>query len=70
MDDSRIDFPEVSGKTVAEVFVNDDPVYGREVVVHFTDQTELSISVAVKQTVDARYCREGVPEPPLFSKQG
>ena len=66
MEQPRIDFPEVAGKTIAELFVYDDPAYGREVLVHFTDKTQLSICVGVKQTVDARYCRDGDPGDPLF----
>ena len=37
MEQPRIDFPEVAGKAVAELSVLDDPVYGREVLVRFTD---------------------------------
>ena len=69
MEESRIHFPEVAGKTVAELSVYDDPTYGREVLVHFTDETQLSICVGVKQTIDARYCRDGVPDQPLFQRQ-
>jgi hypothetical protein len=69
MEQPRIDFPEVTGKSVAELSVLDDPVYGREVLVRFTDDTQLSICVGVKQTIDARYCREDQPDRPLFVRQ-
>ena len=69
-DETRMDFPEVAGKTVADLSVHDDPVYGREVLVHFTDQTELSICVGVKQTIDSRYCRDGTPDQPLWTRKG
>ena len=69
MEQPRIDFPEVAGKTVAEISVYDDPTYGREVLVHFTDETQLSICVGVKQTIDARYSRDGTPDRPLFLRQ-
>jgi hypothetical protein len=66
MEQPRIDFPEVAGKAVAELSVLDDPVYGREVLVRFTDDTQLSICVGVKQTIDARYCKEDAPDKPIF----
>ena len=66
---SRIDFPEVAGKTVAELSVLNDPVSGREVLVEFTDQTQLSICVGMKQTVEARYTSDGIPEPPIFARR-
>jgi hypothetical protein len=69
MEESRMDFPELVGKTVAELSVHDDPIYGREVLVQFTDQTQLSICVGVKQTIDARYWRDGAPDQPMFSRQ-
>ena len=69
MEESRMDFPEVVGKTVAELSVYDDPAYGREVLVHFTDETQLSICIGVKQTIDARYWRDGAPDRPLFTRQ-
>jgi hypothetical protein len=46
--------------------VQDDPVYGREVLARFTDGTELSICVTATQSVEARYCREDMPEQPIF----
>ena len=69
MEDSLMNFTEVAGKTVAELSVYDDPTYGREVLVQFTDQTQLSICVGVKQTIDARYSRDGEPDRPLFLRQ-
>lgn len=69
MEQTRIDFPEVAGKTVAELCVFDDPTYGREVLVHFTDQTQLSICVGIKQTIDARYAHEDTPDRPIFTRQ-
>ena len=69
MEQERIDFPEVAGKTVAQLSVYDDPAYGREVLVHFTDDTQLSICVGVKQTIDARYSRDDTPDEPLLQRQ-
>ena len=66
MENARIDFPEVVGKTVTELSVQDDDMFGREVLVRFSDGTQLSIVVSVKQAVDARYCLEETPDIPIF----
>ena len=42
---------------MAELTVYDDPAYGREVLLQFTDGTQLSVCIGIKQTVDARYSR-------------
>ena len=65
MSEPRIDFPEVAGKLVAELFVQEDAENGREVLVRFTDGTQLSIAISVRQVVDARYCNEDTPDLPL-----
>jgi hypothetical protein len=49
MSEPRIDFPEVVGKQVTELFVHDDVEFGREILVRFTDGTQLSIAIGVKQ---------------------
>jgi hypothetical protein len=49
--------------------VYDDTLYGREVLVRFTDETQLSIAVGVKQSIDARYCSEETPDKPIFIRQ-
>ena len=69
MDDARMEFPEVIGKVITEVSVYDDAVFGREVLVRFTDGTQLSIAIGVRQLVDARYCAEGTPDIPIFVRQ-
>jgi hypothetical protein len=61
MENAAIRFPEAAGKAIAEVSILDDPLYGREGLLRFTDGTQLSICVGVSQTVDARYCREDAP---------
>jgi hypothetical protein len=66
MDHLRLEFPEVAGKSVLEFSVQDDPDYGREVLLRFTDGTQLSVCVGVRQTVDARYCSEDTPDQPIF----
>ena len=50
MSESKLEFPEVVGKSVAEVSVLDDPEFGKEVLLRFSDGTQLSIAVGVCQT--------------------
>jgi hypothetical protein len=69
MESPMIEFPEVAGKSIVELSVYDDPLYGREVLVRFTDGTQLSISIEVKQSVNARYCVEETPDIPIFIRQ-
>jgi hypothetical protein len=59
-------FPELKGKQVSELSVYDDEMFGREVLVRFTDGTQLSIAIGVKQIIDARYCSEESPDIPIF----
>lgn len=68
MEHPKIEFPEVVGKAVAGLTVYDDPAYGREVLVQFTDGTQLSVCIGVKQTIDARYCRDDTPDTPIFTR--
>ena len=53
---------------MAELTVYDDPAYGREVLLVFTDGTQLSVCIGVKQTVDARYCRDDTRDNPIFTR--
>ena len=69
MEKAAIEFPEVAGKTIKEMSVYDDPLYGREVLARFTDGTQLSICIAATQSVEARYCREEAPDQPIFIRQ-
>jgi hypothetical protein len=69
MENPRVAFPEVVGKTVAELSIYDDATCGREVLVRFTDGTQLSICVGVRQSIDARYCLEDTPDQPLFIRE-
>ena len=39
MTEAKLDFPEVVGKLVAELFVVEDPEFGKEVLVRFSDGT-------------------------------
>jgi hypothetical protein len=69
MSESKLEFPEVVGKSVAEVSVLDDPEFGKEVLLRFSDGTQLSIAVGTRQTVDARFCNEETPDTPITHKQ-
>ena len=69
MSESKLEFPEVVGKSVAEVSVLDDPEFGKEVLLRFSDGTQLSIAVGIRQTFDARYCQEEAPDTPISHKQ-
>ena len=70
MENTKLEFPEVVGKSISELSVYEDRMYGREVLVRFTDGTQLSVCVGVKQSVDARYCNEDTPDIPIFTRQG
>ena len=45
MAEPKIEFPEVAGKIVTELFVVEDPDFGQEVLVRFSDGTQLSIAI-------------------------
>ena len=69
MTESKLKFPEVVGKSVAEVSVLDDPEFGKEILLRFSDGTQLSIAVGVRQSVDARYCDEEMPDVPMSHRK-
>jgi hypothetical protein len=69
MSESKLEFPEVVGKSVAEVSVLDDPEFGKEILLRFSDGTQLSIAVGVRQSVDARYCDEEMPDVPMSHRK-
>ena len=69
MAEAKLEFPEVAGKLVAELSVYEDDEFGKEVLVRFTDGTQLSIALRVKQTIDARYCNEETPDLPISHRQ-
>ena len=69
MTEAKLEFPEVIGKVVAELFVVEDPEFGKEVLVRFSDDTQLSIAVGVRQVIDARYCSEETPDLPITHRQ-
>ena len=69
MTEGKLEFPEVVGKLVAELSVVKDPEFGREVLVRFSDGTQLSIAVGVRQVIDARYCNEERPDLPISHRQ-
>ena len=69
MSESKLEFPEVVGKLIAELSVVEDPEFGKEVLVRFADGTQLSIAVGVRQVIDARYCNEEMPDLPISHRR-
>ncbi len=69
MSESKLEFPEVVGKSVTEVSVLDDPEFGKEVLLRFSDGTQLSIAISARQLVDARLCKEETPDFPVVHKR-
>ena len=43
MSESKLEFPEVVGKSVAEVAVLDDPEFGKEILLRFSDGMQLQL---------------------------
>ena len=70
MENAKIEFPEVVGKSVIELSILEDEPFGREFLVRFSDGTQLSVCMGVKQTIDARYCKEDIPDRPIFTREG
>ena len=62
MSEPRIDFPEMAEKLFIELFVLEDPEFGRKVLVRFSDGIQLSIAIGVRQVVNARYYSEETPD--------
>jgi hypothetical protein len=62
MPESKLEFPKVVGKSVVEISVLDDPEFGKKVLLRFSDGTQLAIAVGVRQTTDAWYCQEELPD--------
>jgi hypothetical protein len=53
------DFPEVKGKTIAELLVYDDPQNGREIFLRFADETMLSVEMETSTTITGKFwCRD------------
>ena len=69
MPELKLESPEVVGKLVAKVCVLDDPEFSKEVLLRFSDGTQPSIAIGVRQTVDIRYCQEEPPDKPISHEQ-
>jgi len=69
MENAKLEFPEVVGHVVSELTIYDDPISGREVLVRFSDGTQLSICINIRQAVDARYCKDDTPDVPIFIRR-
>ena len=52
-----LELPEAVGRTVETLRVSDDPPYGREVHLTFTDGTRLSIEMEIETMVKTKHYR-------------
>ncbi len=52
-----LELPEAAGRTVESLRVSDDPPYGREVHVTFTDGTRISIDMEIETVVKTKHYR-------------
>ena len=52
-----LELPEAAGRTVETLRVSDDPPYGREVHLTFTDGTRLSIEMEIETMVKTKHYR-------------
>jgi hypothetical protein len=52
-----LEIPEAAKMTIETLRVYDDPPYGREVHIAFTDGTQISIDVEISTAVKARHYR-------------
>jgi hypothetical protein len=52
---TKLEVPDVSGKTVDSIVLRDDPSSGRELTIRFTDETELSVMVECRQIAAVRH---------------
>jgi hypothetical protein len=50
--------PELVNRTVQSLKILDDPRYGREVHIEFTDGTMFTVTLQVETTVEAKHYRE------------
>ncbi len=66
---SRLEFPEVIGKSVREVAVHPETPEGTEVLMSFTDGTQLSINLGVRHVIDVRYSADDTPDKPIFERR-
>ena len=69
MEKPKLEFPEAVGKTIAELAVYDDVLHGREVLLRFTDGTQISVCVSVVKIVEARCCNEDAPDTPIWTRR-
>ena len=55
---SFLELSEANGKVVEALRVYDDPPYGREVYIEFSDGTRISIDVAIETSVCSKHYTE------------
>jgi len=52
-----LELTEAAGRTVETLLVSDDPPYGREVHLTFTDGTRISIDIEIETVVKTKHYR-------------
>jgi hypothetical protein len=52
-----LELPEAAGRTIESLRVSDDPPYGREVHLTFTDGTRIAINMEIETLVKTRQYR-------------
>ena len=52
-----LELPEAAGRTVESLQVSDDPPYGREIHLTFTDGTRISIDMEIETVVKTKHYR-------------
>jgi len=57
-----IECTELSNRTVQNLKILDDPKYGREVHIEFTDGTMFTVTLQVQAAVEAKHYRENEGE--------
>jgi hypothetical protein len=71
MSQSFLELPEAVGRTVENLRVSDDPPYGREVHLTFSDGTRISIEIEVETVVKTKhYCMKDGDIEVLLQREG
>ena len=58
MNKEIIECTELANRTVQNLKILDDPKYGREIHIEFTDGTMFTVTLQVQTTVEAKHYRE------------
>ena len=67
MNDSRLlSLPEIAGKTLVGASIHEVAPEGRELLLRFSDSTQLSIEVTERYRTDVLYCADDKPDQPIL----